>query len=1049
MSILILICSTLRYYWQEYFWLILGTMTAAAIIVGALMVGDSMQYSLQKANEFRLGKIEWMLYNEYSKLRPDLLETIVSSIKKEKSIDVIGASILQLYGTPTNLKNQKKIPHTQILGIDSNWMKLVDIYSTGDIQNIQDLPEGIGLANETLMNELDLKLGDEIVVRTLKKSEMSWESPLSAKPKVIFFNVKVVGVLKNDQLGNFQFSSTASLPANLFVSRTWLNHNIGTQDFSNLFLISSKDKKNNKEISLEYLQKNLEKHWKIEDAGVYWNILENEKIELQTSNIFLQKELSEVALNAYPNSQGILTYFVNSINLKNNSTPYSFITSTDLSSLGISCQDNEIVITDWLAEDLEAVIGDEVLLKYWVMGELRQIKEEEKIFKIVKIVPIEGFFADPSLMPNFPGLKEAQSCQNWNPGVPIDVKKIRSKDEIYWQQYSGTPKAWLNLAVGQKLWSNNFGNLTAIRYPKQAQKIVTEKVLPILSPEKLGWQWLDLLSQSILSQKTNVDFGQLFLGLSLFILIAAFILIHLLFSLHWDKHQKQYIIFQKLGFSRQRIFIILILKLFPVVFISIFLGIILAIFYSYSIIQGLNSIWSSATGKLFLIWNFSWCSILIGAVASLFVIFFTLSYSTYRKCEILYKNKFFLEKESYLQKNFFRDFTIYSLAWKNMFRNSRRSLAVIIMLSFGIFIVIAVGTHQKLPENTNLASSGTGGFSFFIETTLPISYDLNTPQGRLELNLPLELPENVHIFSLRKFTGDDASCKNPYHALQPTLIAIPCKIFDKKQVFSFANILDVSTQHPWLLLEKKYPSLNDAPIIPGIIDQSVLQWGLGKKLGDVISYTDEFGKKLYIKIVATLSGSIFQGSILISEPNLKIFFPTKNNIKILLVETPTIHAEYIIDILKEQLQDFGIQLQSTSQRLIDFYSVENIYMEIFLALGSLGIILGSIGTGILLSRNIEERRNELAVLFSLGFSLKKIKYLLAFEHSLLIVCALFLGILGGMALAIPNLLISGKTIPVFIIMGLILGIFIVASLAIFCPLFFFEKKKLLTSLRSE
>ena len=44
---------------------------------------------------------------------------------------------------------------------------------------------------------------------------------------------------------------------------------------------------------------------------------------------------------------------------------------------------------------------------------------------------------DPKLMPAFPGLADVNNCRDWKPGVPVNLDKIRPKDEQYWNEHRG------------------------------------------------------------------------------------------------------------------------------------------------------------------------------------------------------------------------------------------------------------------------------------------------------------------------------------------------------------------------------------------------------------------------------------------------------------------------------------------------------------------------------------------------------------------------------------------------------------------------------------
>ena len=84
-------------------------------------------------------------------------------------------------------------------------------------------------------------------------------------------------------------------------------------------------------------------------------------------------------------------------------------------------------------------------------------------------------------------------------------------------------------------------------------------------------------------------------------------------------------------------------------------------------------------------------------------------------------------------------------------------------------------------------------------------------------------------------------------------------------------------------------------------------------------------------------------------------------------------------------------MTTTAQKLTAFSAVENSYLSIFQLLGSFGLILGSIGLGVVVLRNVLDRRGELAMLKAIGFSRKSLKLMVFYEHVGLIFFGLFLG----------------------------------------------------------
>ena len=121
----------------------------------------------------------------------------------------------------------------------------------------------------------------------------------------------------------------------------------------------------------------------------------------------------------------------------------------DTGFLPADLANNEMVISQWLADDLGVAAGGEVALKYFVMGERRQLEEKARKFTVRAVLPMTEPHLNTSWMPEFPGLSDKKNCRDWKPGFDFDSKRMRDKDQQYWEQYRGTPKAFVNLKVGR------------------------------------------------------------------------------------------------------------------------------------------------------------------------------------------------------------------------------------------------------------------------------------------------------------------------------------------------------------------------------------------------------------------------------------------------------------------------------------------------------------------------------------------------------------------------------------------------------------------------
>ena len=136
-----------------------------------------------------------------------------------------------------------------------------------------------------------------------------------------------------------------------------------------------------------------------------------------------------------------------------------------------------MIINRWMAEDLSVNEGDTIQMYWYSPDSLNKLIEKSSEFIVKRIVDMKGIWSDSLLMPDFPGISGKESCSDWDAGVPIKMNDIRRKDEDYWNKYRGTPKAFISYDKGKKLWGNNFGPATAIRFPAGVTEKEIEKKL--------------------------------------------------------------------------------------------------------------------------------------------------------------------------------------------------------------------------------------------------------------------------------------------------------------------------------------------------------------------------------------------------------------------------------------------------------------------------------------------------------------------------------------------------------------------------------------------
>jgi putative ABC transport system permease protein len=398
-----------------------------------------------------------------------------------------------------------------------------------------------------------------------------------------------------------------------------------------------------------------------------------------------------------------------------------------------------------------------------------------------------------------------------------------------------------------------------------------------------------------------------------------------------------------------------------------------------------------------------------------------------------------------------------SFGLRNITRRPGRSLAVIGMMAGGIFLVIAVNAFRLgAVADPTRRDSGTGGFAFIGESTLPIYEDLNTPAAWDAFALDDKMMKQARVVPFRVREGDDASCLNLNKAQRPMLCAVNPDYLAREKAFSFVkgNWRGLDDWQKiffkrWVAPDRKKEAENKDNVmhdlaeveplpIPAIADQATAMWGLGKGVGDTIAYTDAQGREFKVKLVGLLAGSVLQGKVIINEAAFLEKYPDAAGYKFFLVDAAegkrqeaggrSGDEESAIEKLRthltRQLEQRGLALENAADRLAAFSEVQNTYIGIFTVLGGLGVLLGTAGLGVLALRNVLERRGEFGLMQALGFLPAVLRRMVLAEHVALLVGGLVLGLLSAAIAVWPNVRQSGGALPFGFLFWLNAGILV-------------------------
>lgn len=1034
MSFFKLILKSTWYYRRLNLTIVLGIALSTAILVGALIIGDSVKFSLQQITFERLGKTSQVVTAGERLFHQHLAQQITQNSESKAS------ALLRANGFAVIEGGELRVNQLAVWGVDSTFSYFAIDPATFSLKDNEVA------INENLAEIAGLKTGDEFLLRINKLTTFPANTPFVAeKESTLSFRVTVAQILKPGQLGNFNLQNIQSAPRNVFVNLSWLNQQMGLTDKANVLLLSEG-------ISKEEITSHLQESWTLDDINL--QVRENATLnytELISDRVFIEPAVEQFCKAQLPGSRTVFSYFVNDVSFGEKQTPYSFV-STDESLSG-----DKIRVSEWLANDLNLKVKDTIKLSYFEIGPLRKLIQKDTVFIVENIYQQQGKFADQNLMPVIPGLSDAGSCRDWKTGVPVDLKKIRPKDEAYWNALKGTPKAFISLKTAQKLWANRFGQSTAIRIDGLKKAELEKTLLSALQPSQMGYDVKDVKAEGISAASNGTDFGQLFIGLSFFVLFAAVLLVILLFQLYLGFRKTEIGNFSAMGFSMKTIRNLFLAESSIIVIAGILSGIPLAILYNQLILKAINTIWvdivrtsivniylrpmSLIGGSLiiallsvivnyFILKHFLkkqvidiqrnssskkvkngrfslWLglSFIILSLALVFVkgisngetdpeLFFISGFGMLPGLILLFN--YSLHKLSAYESAY--TFSQRSLLLKRIAGDRKQTVMIVSFLSVGIFMVVSTGLNRKdLSAHADLPTSGTGGFDYFVETSMPVLFDVNTPKGKESLDLPQE----AKVVQFQAQTGDDASCLNLNRVARPRIIACNPVQLNERSAFTFAaRTEDLDTQNQWLSLNK---TLADS-VIPAIADQTVIQWSLGKKIGDTLVYKDETGKVLKLKLIGGLANSVFQGNVIIGEDHFVKAFPSVSGSGVFLIDAPD--STVTTETIQNGWRNYGPQITRTTDRLLAFYQIENTYLNIFLMLGALGLLIGTIGLGILIFRITFEQIHEYALMRSIGFQKSGIYSLLLKEKLFLMIVSVLIGIVPAILSGLPSLMSS-------------------------------------------
>lgn len=499
-----------------------------------------------------------------------------------------------------------------------------------------------------------VQVGDDLVLRLPRPSDIPPDSPLGRKSSNIASRrLRVVGIVPAAGLGRFSLHPSQQAPRNAYVAMEELQTLLRrpgsrTSSVANCLLVAGERADTAPDLQAEQAVARALRP-RLVDYGLILAVTRRGYVQLTSRQMILEPHVEQAAMQALApwDPQPVLTYLANYIQAGADHQariPYSTVAALDpvqspplgplrgtdgqpIATLG----EGELLLNRWAADDLAAqgvqvAPGSTITLTYFEPESTHgQVREREAHFRLAGIVALEGAAADPDLTPELPGVTDEASIRDWDPPFPYDPDRVRSippndQDERYWDEHRATPKAFVSLQTGRRLWSSRFGQTTAVRCARRVSLAAATAALErAIDPRRAGFVLQPLKRQGLAAAAGTTSFGLLFLGFSMFLIVAAMLLVGLLFRLGVERRVRELGLLLAVGWPRGRAARLLLAEGAAVALLGAAAGAAAGLGYAWLMLAGLRTWWLAAIREPFLQLAVGPVSLLAGAAAGALV----------------------------------------------------------------------------------------------------------------------------------------------------------------------------------------------------------------------------------------------------------------------------------------------------------------------------------------------------------------------------------------------------------------------------------------------
>jgi ABC-type lipoprotein release transport system permease subunit len=612
----------LRFYRRTHVAVAAGVACAVAVLAGSLLVGASMRRSLAALTESRLGRTDVVIAAETP--FTDGLSARVASASGLAPDRV--APMLALQGSVRHDPSGRRASGVRVYGVDARFFAFHGVRDAA--------PSGSDAwLSPDLARELGVAEGDALVVRVPRPTDVPADTLFGAKDGAgRSMRLRARGALPADAMGEFALDAQQGPVRAVFVPLARLQRDLAIPGRVNTILAAAGDRDASGAASIAPSIDAADLGLRVETTGAPPAVLVESTAGVLPDAVV--RGVQTIAAERQMDATVVLTWLATSLAVRDRATPYSLVTAIGPGAAGDAALESmlrrgtatapAIAITDWLARDLQAREGDPLTLDYYRWSDDGRLVTERASFVVTGILPMTGLAADPRLAPVYPGITDSTTIGDWDPPFPIDLSRVRPRDDEYWREHRTTPKAFVALEVGQRLWGTRYGRATSVRLTPPAGANVTALAGEIagalarrVDPFALGIRAIPVRRQNLAASAGATDFGAYFTYFSAFLMISALLLTTLFFRLNVEQRWVQIGVLRATGFTLSGIRTLLLIEAAIVSVVGAVAGVALAVGWAALMLYGLRVWWSGAVGTTELRLFVAPSALAIGAAAGM------------------------------------------------------------------------------------------------------------------------------------------------------------------------------------------------------------------------------------------------------------------------------------------------------------------------------------------------------------------------------------------------------------------------------------------------